>query len=88
MAIISAPRRQIAFKVVPLSLNRDLQALPELAEITMVLSLLKTSGYTSVPSAVAQLSFSAVYGTTDASFHHARHLIMHRHFYLIYFTRC
>ena len=27
---------------------------------------------------MAQLSFSAVYGTTDTSFHHARHLIMRK----------
>ena len=74
--IISAPRRQIATTVAPLASTKACWRFLELVEITIALPLLKTSGYHL--STVAQLSSSAVYGTTDTSFHHARHLIMRR----------
>ena len=74
--IISVPRRQIATTVVPLASTKTCWRFLELVKITMALPLLKTSG--KQLSAVAQLSSSAVYGTIDTSFHHARHLIMRR----------
>ena len=62
-------------QAVPLSLNH-MTVLPWTFWNHHVITLAEDSGLHL--STVARLSFSAVYGTTDTSFHHARHLIMRR----------